>query len=67
MRIAIPPPREQVDDLQQRRQREHDGHKKARLQTFYLLASGQTCDRQEVASLLGVQRHTIAPVGPLCG
>jgi hypothetical protein len=59
MRMAIPPLREQVDDLQQRLQREHDGQKKPRLQMLYLLASGQARDRQEVASLLGVHRHTI--------
>jgi transposase len=59
MRIAIPPLREPVDDLKQRLQREHDGHKKLRLQMLYLLASGQARDRQEVASLLGVHRNTI--------
>ena len=59
MRIAIPPLREQVDDLQRRLQREHDGQKKLRLQRLYLLASGQARDRQEVASLLGVHRNTI--------
>ena len=59
MRMAIPPLREQVDDLKQRLQREHDGHKKPRLQMLYLLASGQARDRQEVASLLGVHRNTI--------
>jgi transposase len=59
MRIAIPPLREQVDALQRRLQREHDGLKKRRLQMLYLLASGQARDRQEVASLLGVHRHTI--------
>lgn len=59
MRIAIPPLREQVDDLRRRLQREHDGPKKLRLQMLYLLASGQARDRQEVASLLGVHRHTI--------
>jgi transposase len=59
MRIAIPPLREQVDDLKRRLQREHDGLKKLRLQMLYLLASGQARDRQEVASLLGVHRNTI--------
>jgi transposase len=59
MRIAIPPLREQVDDLRRRLQREHDGHKNLRLQMLYLLASGQARDRQEVASLLGVHRNTI--------
>jgi transposase len=59
MRIAIPPLREHVDDLKHRLQREHDGHKKPRLQMLYLLASGQARNRQEVAALLGVHRHTI--------
>ena len=59
MRMAIPPLREQVDDLKRRLQHEHDGHKKLRLQMLYLLASGQARDRQEVASLLGVHRNTI--------
>jgi transposase len=59
MRIALPPLREQVDALRRRRQREHDGQKKLRLQMLDLLASGQARDRQEVASLLGVHRNTI--------
>jgi transposase len=59
MRMAIPPLREQVDELQQRLQREHDGQKKPRLQLLSRLASGQAGDRQAVASRLGVPRHTI--------
>jgi excisionase family DNA binding protein len=59
MRTAIPPIREQADALKQRLQREHDGHKKPRLQRLYLLASGQAQTRQEVAQLLGVHRSTI--------
>src|ERR687896_2334503 len=59
MRIAIPPLREQVDDLRRRLQREHNGHKKLRLQMLYLLASGQAYTRQDVAHLLGVHRNTI--------
>ena len=59
MRLAIPPLREHVDDLRHRLQREHDGHKKPRLQLRYLLASGQAHNRQEVAALLGVHRNTI--------
>jgi hypothetical protein len=59
MRIAIPPLRAPVDDLQQQRQRAHDGQKKLRLQRLDLLASGQARDRQEVAALLGVHRNTI--------
>jgi transposase len=59
MRIAIPPITEQEAELKQRLQREHDSHKKLRLQMLYLLASGQAHDRQEVARLLGVHRNTI--------
>ena len=39
MRTAIPPLTEHATDLKQRLQREHDGHKKPRLQMLYLLAS----------------------------
>jgi transposase len=48
-----------VDDLTHRLQREHDRQKQLRLQRLSLLASGQAHDRQEVARLLGVHRHTI--------
>jgi transposase len=51
--------REHVNELRQRLQHEHDGHKKPRLQMLYLLASGQAHSRQEVARLLGVHRNTI--------
>jgi transposase len=51
--------REYVNELRQRLQHEHDGHKKPRLQMLYLLASGQAHSRQEVAQLLGVHRNTI--------
>jgi transposase len=40
--------------------REHDGHKKTRLQMLYLLASRQAHSRQDVARLLGVHRNTIS-------
>jgi transposase len=59
MRTALPGIPDRVDDLKHRLQREHDGHKKLRLQMLYLLASGQAHDRQEVARLLGVHRNTI--------
>src|ERR671922_192704 len=55
MRIAIPPITEQEAELKQRLEREHDSHKKLRLQMLYLLASGQAHDRQEVARVHGVQ------------
>jgi transposase len=59
MRNAISPITEPADELKQRLQREHDHHKKPRLQMLYLLASGQAQTRQEVARLLGVHRNTI--------
>jgi transposase len=59
MRTAIPPITESAHELKQRLQREHDGHKKPRLQMLYLLVSHQAHTRQDVAQLLGVHRNTI--------
>jgi transposase len=59
MRKAIPPITEHAAEFKQRLQREHDSHKRLRLQMLYLLASGQAHERQEVAQLLGVHRNTI--------
>ena len=59
MRTAIPPITDQTDDLKRRVQREHDGHKKPRLQMLYLLATGPAHTRQDVAPRLGVHRNTI--------
>jgi transposase len=59
MRTVIPPITDHTGDLKHRLQREHDGHKKPRLQMLYLLASGQARTRQDVAHLLGVHRNTI--------
>jgi Homeodomain-like domain len=59
MRKALPVIIEDAELLKQRLQREYDGRKKPRLQTRYLLASGQAHTRQAVAQLLGVHRHTI--------
>ena len=59
MRTAIPRITDQMDELKHRLQREHDSHKKLRLQMLYLLASGQAHTRQDVAHLLGVHRNTI--------
>jgi len=59
MRKALPPITEHADDLKQRLRREHDRHKRLRLQMLYLLASGQAHERQEVAQLLGVHRNTV--------
>jgi transposase len=60
MRNPIPPIPEEVAALKERLQHEHDGHKKPRLQMLYLLASGHAHNRQEVAALLGVHRHTMS-------
>lgn len=59
MRRAIPPITDHIDDLKHCLQREHDGHKKPRLQMLYLLACGHAHTRQDVAHLLGVHRNTI--------
>jgi transposase len=59
MRTAIPRITERTDELTYRLQREHDSHKKLRLQMLYLVASGQAHTRQDVAHLLGVHRNTI--------
>ena len=59
MRKTRPVIAEDAATLKQQLQREHDGHKKPRLQMLYLLASGQAHSRQEVAELLGVHRNTI--------
>jgi transposase len=59
MRTAIPRITDHADDLKHRLQREHDGHKKPRLQMLYLLATGQAHTRQDVAHLLGVHRNTV--------
>jgi transposase len=56
---VIPRIREDVNELRQHLQHEHDGHTKPRLQMLYLLASGQAHSRQQVAQLLAVHRNTI--------
>ena len=60
MRNPIPTIYEEVAALKERLQREHDGHKKPRVQMLSLLATRQARDRQEVARLLGVHRKTIS-------
>jgi hypothetical protein len=59
MRNPVPPIRENAATLKERLQREHDGHRKPRLPMLYRLATRQAQDRQAVAPLLGVHRHTI--------
>jgi Helix-turn-helix domain len=60
MRTAIPLITPHADELKQRLQHDHDGHKKPRLQMLSLLASGQAHTRQPAARLRGVHRHTLA-------
>lgn len=59
MRHPVPPIREDAAALKERRQREHDAHRKPRVQMLYLLVTQQARDRQAVARLLGIHRHTI--------
>jgi hypothetical protein len=66
MRTAIPPTADHRDALKQRLQREHDGHKKPRLQMLSLLASRQARTSQDVARLLrGPSQHDWPLVGDL--
>jgi transposase len=58
MRHPIPPIRADDATLKERLQRAHDGQRKPRIQRLYLLVTRQAQDRQEVARLLGVHRHT---------
>lgn len=51
--------REDAATLKERRQREHDGQRKPRVQRRYLLVTQHAQDRQEVARLWGVHRHTV--------
>jgi hypothetical protein len=53
MNRVIPCIREHANELEQRLQHGHKGHRKPRLQVLYLLASGQAHTRQAVAHLLG--------------
>ena len=59
MGTAMPPMTEPEGELKQRLRHAQDSHKKQRLQMLSLLASGQARDRQQVARLEGVHRHTI--------
>jgi transposase len=49
-----------ADELQRRMKSEADLKKRQRLHAFYLAASGQARQRQEIAALLGVHRHSVA-------
>jgi hypothetical protein len=59
MRTAMPPMTESADALQPRRQRDHDGPTKPRLQRWDRLARRQAPTRQAVAPRRGSQRQTI--------
>jgi transposase len=60
MRKKLPPMHESAEALHQRMKSEHDGKKRQRLHALYLVASGQVRHRKDVASLLGVHRHSVA-------
>jgi transposase len=60
MREAMPSITESADELQRRMKSEPDLKKRQRLHALYLAASGQAHQRQEIAALLGVHRHSVA-------
>ena len=60
MRKAVPSITESADELQQCMKSEPDLKKRQRLHALYLAASGQARQRQEIAALLGVHRHSVA-------
>ena len=60
MRKAMPHITESADELQRRMKNEPDLKKRQRLHALYLTASGQARQRQEIAALLGVHRHSVA-------
>jgi len=60
MRNPVPPILEEEAALKERLRHDHDGHNKPRVQMLYLLATRQAQDRQDVARLLGIHRHTIS-------
>ncbi len=59
MRKAVPTIHESADHLKQLLKHERQPAKQQRLHALYLLASGQARYRQEVATLLGVDRNTV--------
>jgi transposase len=59
MRNPVPPIRADEAALQERRPRAHDGHRTPRVQRLFLLVTQQAQDRQAVARLLGIHRHTV--------
>jgi transposase len=59
MHPPVPPIREDEATLKARLPREPDGQRKPRIQMLDWLVTRQARDRQDVARLLGVHRHTI--------
>jgi transposase len=59
MRHPIPPMHAEVAARKARLPQAHDGHQKPRVHMLYRLVTRQARDRQEVARLLGVHRHTM--------
>jgi transposase len=59
MRKAVPTIHESAAHLKQLLKHERQPAKQQRLHALYLLASGQARYRQEVATLLGVDRNTV--------
>jgi transposase len=59
MRKAVPTIHESADHLKHLFKQERQPAKQQRLHALYLLASGQARYRQEVATLLGVDRNTV--------
>jgi hypothetical protein len=60
MRKPMPRITESANELQRRMKSEPDLKKRQRLHACYLAASGQARQRQEIAALLGVHRHSVA-------
>lgn len=60
MRKKLPTIHESAAALHQRMKSEPDLKKRQRLHALYLVASGQTRYRKDVAALLGVHRHSVA-------
>ena len=59
MNKTIPEIAESCDQLLDKMRAEKEGYKKQRLQSLYLLKSGQAQTRCQVATLVGVHRDTV--------
>jgi transposase len=60
MRKRLPTITESPEALHQRMKQEEDPKKRQRVQALYVAASGYACHRQDIATLLGVHRHSVA-------